>query len=136
MKNFETFKNYYQNKTIEDWGAYMSDDAKKFAKDFKNTLQNELKNFWRTSKLVKFSIGHYEVSGFIHNEEDDVYCYFSYDIPRYERPINFNTYNLMESVLVRTCKNDNDYKGGANQFASIRMFPSLVRRILQITSGN
>ena len=136
MKNFETFKNYYQNKTIKDWGVYMSDDAKKFAKDFKNTLQNELKQFERTCKLVQFNIGHYYISGFIHNEEDDVYCYFNYDIPRCEEPINFNTYDYREAILVRTCKNDKDYSGGQNQYASIRMFPSLVRRILQATSNN
>ena len=117
----------YQNRTLEDWGSEMSPEAKQFAKDFKRRLTLNAKN--KGIEVVNFSVSHYYFSGFL--KKNDKYVYFSYDIPRYETPIDLYGLNPSNAFLVRTAKNEKDYRGGYNNFCHILQFFDLVEQLLR-----
>ena len=86
-------------------------------------------------ELVNQSYGHYDVSGFI--RRNDKYVYFSYS-----NSLNYGgrTYVALKEnnsysgcctpLLIRTAKNDSDYRGGYNNFTSFENCQSLIERLL------
>ena len=92
----------YQGKTLEDAGAYKSDDFIVFARAMRSAIQNEVKIIG--AKVVNFSVGHYDVSGFV--EKEGRYVYFSYKGPK-------------------------DYSGEHNYFTNIMSFRSSVDSLLR-----
>lgn len=127
MKNLKAFKKKYQDTFIEDWGAYMSDQAKQFVKDFNSALKNELKA--KGDYVVKIKPGHYYMSGFI--QKGDKYVYLSYRIPRGMRNIHLENMSCFQGFLVRTAKNDKDFTGGSNNFTNIDYLISKIDFLLQ-----
>lgn len=117
----------YQNKILEDWGSVMSNEAKQFAKDFKRRLNLNAKN--RKMEVVNFSVGHYFLSGFI--KKNDKYVYFSYNIPRYETPINLYSRSCHSGFLVRSAEHEKDYRGGFNNFCNLPQFFDTVEYLLE-----
>jgi hypothetical protein len=112
----------WNNKTIEDWGCYMSKEGKSFARAFKNMLTRELSA--SGVEVTDFHIGHYDLSGFL--RKDELYVYFSYSIPRHGERIDFNTGGC-RGVLYRTASGPKDYHGGMNNFCSISELPEALR---------
>lgn len=119
--------NAYQNKTLADDGAYMSADAKKFARDFKRRLTLNAKK--RDMEVVNFSVNHYDFSGFI--RKDGKYVYFSYDIPRWGEPINFYASGCTNGFLVRTAEHEKDYRGGNNNFTNLMHLLDKIEELLR-----
>lgn len=119
--------NTYNNKTLMDAGSYMSDEAKKFARDFKRRLSLNAKK--RGMEVVNFNTGHYYFSGFV--KKDDKYVYFSYDIPRWEEPIDLHASGCSKGFLVRTAENEKDYHGGHNNFTNLIHFMDKVEELLR-----
>lgn len=117
----------YHGKPIEDWSCYLSEDAKTFCKDFKKRLSVVCKN--NNWTLKSFSIGHYDFYGFI--EKDQKFIYFHYDIERGGRPLNLEDKSCMSGILVRTAKNEKDFTGGSNNFASILTFENTIQKIFE-----
>lgn len=117
----------YNGYVVEDAGAYQSDDFKSFARKMKNYLKRQGES--HDIKIVRFSVGHYEVSG--HLEKDGKYAYFSYSVPRWGRPINTKTASCAEGVLYRTARDEKDYIGGINHFTSLEKMMDDIRTLFQ-----
>ena len=103
---------YYIGKKFESSSAE-TPEFKRFAKDFKDFISGILSP---NSKLVSFSKGHFQVSGFIkltrYFDGRDRYCYFS--VP----DVRFND-NWHENILLRRAESPRDYTGGTNRFVSL-----------------
>ena len=115
-----TFSKKWENKTVEDEGSYMSRSARSFVTAFKNMLKRELGPEYD----VTIKAGHYGLSGFI--EHDGMYEYIGYSIPRYGKPIDFDSSSYMEGVMYRYASGTDDYHGGHNHFSSIRNAPEAI----------
>lgn len=116
----------YEDQTLKDAGAEVSDEFKKFAQDMRTALRNEAgKNGIRLHSL---KTGHYDVHGFF--EKDGKYVYFSYSEPRHSR-IALTRKEPMWGFLYRTAKDDKDYTGGQNHFTH---WMGLVPRVKQMLS--
>ena len=107
----------YNGKTIKDAGGVNSKEMRKFAADF----QSAIRAFCKITnvELVRMSLGHYNVSGFIKDTYENKYFYISYNVPRCEMPINIQACSPMDGVLYRTAESDKDYHGGYNRFSSL-----------------
>lgn len=109
----------YTHSGIEDWGAYQSDDFKRFARLYKNFLNKMCKN--NNWELVKFNTGHYYCSWFIKSEDKYIYCSFS-DTRYFFR-------DWYKSILYRSAKSDSDYTGGTNNYSIIECLDSAINRL-------
>lgn len=119
-------KNKYQGKAIEDYGAYMSPSAKTFVSGFRATIKEICNDTGAT--LISCKAGHYYLSGFI--KKDNNYVYFSREIERYNRPINLDSSDPMNGILIRSAKDTNDYSGGRNNFTGIDDFKPVMKALL------
>ena len=105
----------YQNAILEDWGAYCSDDYKKYAAYVKKQFKASAES--RGFTLKRFSVNHYDFSGFF--EKNGKFIYFSSNQQRYEQPLDLTTTGAMNGILYRTAEHDRDFRGGSNNFTSI-----------------
>ena len=92
-------------KGIEDTGCYASEDFKKFSREFKSMVLEQLKQI--NGVEYKQNTGHYYISGFFKVDEQPYYISIS-DV-RYSYPQNVN-------LLIRTAKDYKDYTGGSNHY--------------------
>lgn len=120
----KTFRKWNM-KSIEDWGAYMSDDGKAFYRAFKNFLK---RNF-PEAEVIGFIPNHYDASGFLKFE--DACIYVSHSIDRYRLRVDFNETGAMNGVLYRLTKNEHTYTGGYNNFSSINGLVDSVHELLE-----
>ena len=120
------FTSKYQGRILEDAGAYKSDEFLAFARDFKAMTREIAGKIHAT--LVSFSIGHYDVSGFV--ERDGRYAYFSYSEPRH-MPIDLTRSDALQGILVRSAEGPKDYRGGHNNFANVEGFQTLLDACLR-----
>lgn len=114
-----TFMRKWKNACVEDDGAYMSKEAKSFCNSFKKMMQRE--SLKREYELVSVNVGHYYLSGFV--KKDNLFVYFSYNIPRYGECVDFYTRDCHNGCLVRYAKNEKDFTGGQNSFCSLGSLP-------------
>jgi hypothetical protein len=105
------WKNHYFESS-----CYKTEDFKAFAKDLKKYI---VKNLPPSSKLVNWSVGHFDVSGFI--KQGDRYVYFSVGDVR--------IYGWYDKVLFRVAAHDKDYKGGRNNFTCLDYFHSSIQTL-------
>lgn len=116
----------YQGRGIEDDHAYKSEDFKQFARDFRSMLREQLKDIG--GYIVKFNVGHYDVSGFI---KQGVRCaYFSYSVPRGQWPIDLERSDALGGILVRRARDEHDYYGGSNNFTNLAGLQTLIKACL------
>lgn len=108
----------YDGKSIQDDGCVNSDQMKSFSRKFKNFLKRLFENDDIT--IVNYSLGHYYISGFL--KKDDIYIYFSYDVPRGAVPINMKKLD----ILFRLAKNEKDFTGEMNHFTDFYTFHDKV----------
>ena len=108
------FKEYHE-KGICDAGAYKSNEFVSFARKFKNAL----KRTFPECEILKYHAGHYYVSGFL--KKNDIFIYFSFDVPRGGIPMDLTTDNAVCGVLYRLARNDSDWGGvhSRNHFCNI-----------------
>lgn len=103
---------------IEKWlghefesSCYTTDEFLEFSKDFMKFLRRETKK--SDLEISDFSLGHFEVSGFLKNNKTDKMAYFSVSDVRFFKDEWFN------NVLVRTAKNNKDFTGGFNNYINL-----------------
>ncbi len=109
MSNISTLKQYinYEFST----GCYTGNDYKTFQTKYINYLKTICKeNNW---SLIKVNKNHYCFSAFIKGGTENKYVYISISDVRY---FNNNWYN---HILIRTAKNEVDYKGGFNHYTTL-----------------
>lgn len=118
-----------KDKTMMAWLDYefessstLTPEFALFARQFKNYIKKAISP---NLKLVSFSRGHFEVSGFIQNPNTDLFAYFSTSDVRYFKNSWFN------NILVRTASSDKDYTGGRNNTCAL---PNLAVKLAELTS--
>jgi hypothetical protein len=110
----------YVNHQIEDYGGYISEDFKTFARKWHNFLKRMcVANGWQ---LPEFNTGHYYCSWFVKNGEKYAYCSFS-DVRHFSTA-------WYKSILYRTAQNESDYTGGANRYSDLQNLENNLRKIL------
>lgn len=108
--------------TIQDDGGYTSDDFRKFAVDFREDLRMRLP---RSTRIVAYNKGHYDVSGFLVDDNTGKYGYFSISDVRHFP----NTW--AKEIMVRSAKDDKDYTGGTNNWATLETFAETAERVMR-----
>lgn len=122
MKNFKKF----DKKEMEDWGSYMSDEAKTFVRAFKNYLKRNLPG----CVLEGFKPNHYDTFGFVVRPDGSI-VYVSYALNRQRDCCyaDFSDDTYLNGVLYRTASSTKDYRGGQNHFTSIN---NIAKAILEL----
>jgi len=101
-------------------GSTTGADFKVFAPLFRKFVRANLP---RMSILADFSVGHYDLSGFIQREDRFVYFKISdvRDFPGL----------WAEQILVRTARDARDFTGGINNYTDLASFRVKVEFLLQ-----
>ena len=103
-------------------GCYTGEDYKSFQTKYINYLKAMCKeNHW---ELVNVSKNHYCFSAFIKSSENKC-VYLSISDVRY---FSNEWYN---HILVRTAKNEADYRGGFNNYTTLEKLDNTVARLLK-----
>ena len=103
-------------------GCYTGEDYKSFQTKYINYLKAMCKeNHW---ELVKVGKNHYCFSAFIKSAENKC-VYLSISDVRY-----FSN-EWYSHILVRTAKNEVDYRGGFNNYTTLEKLDYTVARLLQ-----
>lgn len=120
-----TFIKKWNGKHLQDDGSRVSKEYNTFQNAFKREMTQIAQNIGAT--LVRFSKGHYDVSGFI--ERNGKYVYFDYDTSLCGGRA---TPLLREgrAMFCRTAANEKDYRGGNNNFTSFEDCESVIDRLL------
>ena len=109
MSNINTWKQYINFEFST--GCYTGNDYKTFQTKYINYLKTICKdNNW---SLIKVNKNHYCFSAFIKGGTENKCVYISISDVRY---FNNDWYN---HILVRTAKNEVDYKGGFNHYTTL-----------------
>ena len=95
-------------------------DFKQFARDLRKELKRQLGKI--DCQIVKYSVNHFEVSGFV--EKDGKFVYFRVGDVRYK-------FNWHADVLIRTAESTTDFRGGRNQRTSLESFGESIRKLLE-----
>ena len=91
---------------IEDCGSYVSNDFKKFCREFKTAFTKELATIGGTN--YKQNNGHYYISGF-----------FTYQNRCYYISISDVRYFAEDTMLIRSCKDYKDFTGDTNNYITV-----------------
>ena len=117
MKSFKA----WDKRPIEDWGTYMSDEAKSFVRAFKNYLKRSLPG----CELIGFKPNHYDTSGFVKRGDKYIYRWptsvspvawaaFSTEQPSMSRTILEGPIDSRRStiLLITSMRCSTEWKGG------------------------
>ena len=121
MSSINTLKQYinYEFST----GCYTGNDYKTFQTKYINYLRKICKdNNW---SLIKVNKNHYCFSAFIKGGTENKCVYISISDVRY---FNNDWYN---HILVRTAKNEVDYKGGFNHYTTLNKLEYKICELLK-----
>ena len=121
MSNINKLKQYinYEFST----GCYTGNDYKTFQTKYINYLKTICKeNNW---SLIKVNKNHYCFSAFIKGGTENKYVYISISDVRY---FNNDWYN---HILIRTAKNEVDYKGGFNHYTTLEKLEGKICELLK-----
>ena len=121
MANINILKQYinYEFST----GCYTGNDYISFQTKYINYLKTICKsNNW---KLIKVNKNHYCFSAFIKGGTENKYVYISISDVRY---FNNDWYN---HILIRTAKNEVDYKGGFNHYTTLKKLEGKICELLK-----
>lgn len=121
MANVKELKKYINYKFST--GCYTGEDYKSFQTKYINYLKSMCKeNNWQ---LINVGKNHYCFSAFIKGGIENKYVYISISDVRYFANKWYN------HILVRTAKNEVDYKGGFNNFVTLENLESKVASLLK-----
>lgn len=114
-------------KGIEAWLGHQFESSSRlteefavFARAYKKHIINLLGN---GLSLTVWNRGHFEVSGFVQNEQTGRLAYFSCSDVRHWPDEWYN------HILIRTAKHEKDYTGGPNRYWSLDTFSAAVNRL-------
>lgn len=103
-------------------GCYTGNDYKTFQTKYINYLKDICaSNNW---KLVNIGKNHYCFSAFIKGGTENKYVYISISDVRYFQD------DWYKHILVRTAKNETDYKGGFNNYTTLDRLEGKVSAML------
>ena len=114
------FYNKYNNRELQDDGYRVSEEYKKFQKDLYNDLKKLAKE--KGYEITKKTYGHYFESFFFRNGDKYVYVHHG-DLNRTYIDFDHNCF-----FLVRTAKDDNDYRGGTNDYCC---YSNLILKLIK-----
>lgn len=117
------FISKWNGKQLTDDGAYVSKDFNSFQNAFKKEVSSIAEN--ANATLVKYSKGHYDMSGFI--ERNGHYVYFNYSNYRNRSCVNLTSSDVL---YMRTAANDKDYTGGRNHHVPFTSFYETLNKLL------
>lgn len=121
MANVKELKKYIDYKFST--GCYTGEDYKSFQTKYINYLKSMCtENNWQ---LINVGKNHYCFSAFIKGGIENKYVYISISDVRYFANEWYN------HILVRTAKNEVDYKGGFNNFVTLENLESKVATLLK-----
>lgn len=95
-------------------------DFKQFTRELRKELNRQLKQI--DCRITKYSVGHFEVSGFA--EKDGKFVYFNVGDVRYKP-------NWYADVLIRTAESTTDFRGGMNNRTSLESFGGSVGKLFE-----
>lgn len=124
LPRLDKFYKAYQDTGIRDDGSVTSKDFQSFSKKFRNVLKELAESIH--AELVSYSTGHYFVSGFM--KRNELFCYFSMDVPRGENPINFDR----DVILYRLAESEKDYTGKGNHFCKLKDLQKCMDQIMSV----
>lgn len=117
-------KNKAGIKGIEKWidyefksSASKTPEFSAFIRDIRKYIKGNLPD---KAELINFSIGHFEVSGFIKRKN---YVYFLIG--------DLRGGGWDKTILVRTAKNEEDFTGGSNDYTNLKEFKKKVNYLLK-----
>jgi hypothetical protein len=127
---FKMSPNKKLSKFVSDYANYQFESSiektkefKTFATKFKNVIKSILEETNPNFILDSFNIGHFCVSGFIKNQDNNKFVYFSiYDV----RCSN----DVLDCILVRTAENNKDFTGGNNCYTELENLKFELERLL------
>ena len=117
----------WDNKSLQDDGCCVSKEYSTFQNAFNREIKKIAEDAGAT--LVKFSKGHYDISGFIERNGKYVYFYYSSSLCGDRATPKLKEENAM---FCRTAKNTMDYYGGSNNFTSFEDCKNVINRLLNI----
>lgn len=121
MANINNLKQYINFEFSS--GCYTGNDYKTFQTKYINFLKTICKN--NNWKLIKVNKNHYCFSAFIKGGTENKYVYISISDVRY---FNNDWYN---HILIRTAKNEVDYRGGFNHYATLEKLEGKICELLK-----
>jgi hypothetical protein len=110
-KSVELLLNGFQSSTG------LTPEFQEFYKTFKKEFTSELKSIGATD--IKFSRGHFFVSGFF-TFEDQAYYFTTGDVRGMDQSLKYSPESCQSKLMYRTVDNYQDYTGGMNRYATIR----------------
>lgn len=109
-------------KFVSDYANYQFESSidetkefKSFSTKFKNVIKSILEETNPNFILDSFNIGHFYVSGFIKNQDNNKFVYFSISDVRCGNV----RHDVLNKILVRTAENNKDFTGGANCYTEL-----------------
>lgn len=97
----------------------LTEEFSMFARQYKRAITKQMPGY----KLVAWSRGHFEVSGFFLNMQTANMVYFSVSDVRYFPKRWYN------DILVRSAEHDKDYTGGSNYYSELKNIKQLADRL-------
>lgn len=94
-------------------------EFKNFFSTFKREFKRELVALGATD--IKFSKGHFYVSGFFTSKTGQAYYFCLSDVRGMNDGIRMNSDSCMSKLLYRTADHYKDFTGGMNQYVSINV---------------
>lgn len=125
-KKIQQFLSYYGNYQFES-SIYKTKEFSSFATKFKNLIKSIANEANPHFVLDGYNVGHFYVSGFIKNTENDKFVYFSIDDVRCPSLQQY----VLNDILIRTAQNNKDFRGGANNFVDLHNFGFELANLLK-----
>ena len=130
---FKMSSNKKLAKFVSDYANYQFESSidetkefKSFATKFKNVIKSILEETNSNFILDSFNVGHFYVSGFIKNQDNNKFVYFSiFDV----RCSNVRC-DVLDQILVRTAENNKDFTGGNNCYTELENLKFELERLL------
>lgn len=124
-KKLAKFVSDYSNYQFES-STEKTKEFTSFATKFKNVIKSILEETNPNCILDSFNVGHFYVSGFIKNQENNKFVYFSISDVRCSNVRHY----VLDRILVRTAQHNKDFTGGANNFVELENFKFKLERLL------
>lgn len=124
-KKLAKFVSDYANYRFES-STEKTKEFTSFATKFKNVIKSILEETDPNFILDSFNVGHFYVSGFIKNQANNKFVYFSISDVRCSNV----RHDVLDRILVRTAQHNKDFSGGANNFVELENFKFKLERLL------
>lgn len=117
-----------KDNTMKEWIGYrfesssgLTDEFALFARQFKRAISKKMTGY----QPVDFTRGHFYLSGFFKHLKTGKFIYISISDVR-AFPDEWH-----ENLLVRTAKNEKDYRGGRNCFSTLNNIKETADRLIE-----